>query len=113
MMNLPFLELEMVGYIEVKSLSATFFCKNANSSQMTTFIENPLAASDEEANARIDDMFANESSPLFTTVAAAFSHFGRYSYPVMILPRSSSAVAALFARSMIFFSGKKVASQSE
>jgi len=113
MMNLPFFEDEMTGYIDVKSLSAIFLFKNANSSRMTVLHENPRAASDEEAKALIDDMFANDSSPLFTTVAAALSHFGRYSYPVMILPRSSSAVAALLARSMIFFSGKKVASQSE
>ena len=79
MMNLPFFEDDMTGYIDVNSLSATFLFKNANSSRMTVLHEKPRAASDEDANARIDDMLANDSSPLFTTVAAAFSHFGSYS----------------------------------
>ena len=106
-MNLPFFDDDMTGYIDVNSLSAMFFYKNANSSRMTVFAAKPRAASDEDANARIDERFENVISPLLNTKHAGFNQWGRYSYPVSIRPRSSSAVAALFARIIIFFSGKK------
>ena len=43
--------------------------------------ENPRAASDDDANARIDDMLENVSSPLLMVTVALFNHFGRYEYP--------------------------------
>ena len=73
MMNLPFLLELITGYIDVNSLSAMFFYKNANSSRMTVFAENPLAASDEDANARIEDRFENVISPLLSTKHAGFN----------------------------------------
>ena len=75
--------------------------------------ENPRAASDDDANARIDDMLENVSSPLLMLTVALFNHFGRYEYPSYTLPSSSRAVDSLFARIIIFFSRKNVASQSE
>lgn len=113
MMNFPFLLDEITGYIDVNSLSARFFCKNANSSQMTQFAEKPRAASELELNARIDDMFEKVSSPLFITVHPHFNHLGRYSYPVYTRPRSSRAVESLFAKIITFFSGKNVVSHNE
>lgn len=113
MMNLPFFDDEMTGYIDVNNLSATFFYKKANSSRMTQLHEKPRAASDDEANALIDDMLANVISPLLKTRHADFNQCGRYSYPISIRLSNSRAVAALFARIIIFFSGKNVANQSE
>ena len=81
-------------------------------SPVTQFAENPRAASDDYAKARIDDMLTNVSSLLLNVTHSPLSHIGRYSYAVSMRPRSSSAVAALFAIIMIFFSRKNVASQS-
>lgn len=73
----------------------------------------PRAASELEANARIEDMFENVISPLLNTRQADLIQCGRYQYPVSMRLRSSRAVAALLASIMIFFSGKNVASQRE
>jgi hypothetical protein len=44
----------------------------------TQFAEKPLAASDEEAKARIDERFENAISPLLNVKQAGFSQCGRY-----------------------------------
>lgn len=45
----------------------------------TQFAEKPRAASDDEANARIEDKFENVNSPLLNTRHAGFSQCGMYS----------------------------------
>ena len=111
MMTLPFFDDDTTGYIDVNSLSARFFCKNANSSRMRTFARYPRAASDDEANALIADKFANVIDDLLNSKHALFIHFGMYWYAIAILDSRSRAVAILLAKSRMIFSGQKVVSQ--
>lgn len=71
----------------------------------------PRAASDDEANALIADKFANVIDDLLNSKHALFIHFGMYWYAIAILDSKSSAVAILFAKSRMIFSGQKVVSQ--
>ena len=64
----------------------------------------PRAASDAVAKPFIADLFENIISPLLRTTMPGFSHAGRYSYASFMRPSISSAVSALFARSIMRFS---------